>query len=60
MKPGMNVIIICPCCATPKDVEALPKGTPGWGTVNRYACTACGQRWAMDLDLDRITEHALT
>lgn len=50
----MNVIVVCPCCASPVDVEVLEE----W--EQHLECVACGQTWKMFIDLDRIEEHALT
>lgn len=49
----MNVIVICPCCATPKDVA------PG-DDEQYFTCMACNQKWSMVVDADRQKEHALT
>lgn len=48
-----NVIILCPCCATPVDVCA-------GDNEQHFRCTACNQKWAMVVDADRVREHALT
>lgn len=46
------VIIICPCCATPKDVTASDD-------EQHYTCTSCNQKWSMVVSADRCAEHAL-
>lgn len=48
-----NVIVICPCCASPVDAEA--------GEQEQVLdCVSCGQRWSMVVDLHRQEEYALT
>lgn len=53
MDEDVNVIIICPCCATPKDVKASDD-------EQHFTCGACYQKWAMCVDADRVDRHALT
>lgn len=49
----MNVIVICPCCASPKDVTS--------GTDEQFfTCTSCNQKWSMVVDAARQKEYALT
>ena len=49
----MNVIVVCPCCASAVDVEVTK-----W--KQELECVACGQQWSMLIDLDRLAEYALT
>lgn len=53
MNNVMNVIVICPCCATPKDAAA-------GDDEQHFTCMSCNQKWAMVVDPDRQKEHALT
>lgn len=46
-------IIICPCCASPKDVQSSDD-------EQYFTCLACNQKWAMVVDADRVRENALT
>lgn len=48
-----NVILVCPCCASPVDAEARRE-------QQDLTCNACGQTWSMVVDLDRQREYALT
>lgn len=48
------VIIICPCCAAPKDVLAHP------ADEQHFVCLTCDQIWMMVVDVDRVAEYALT
>jgi hypothetical protein len=49
----VNVIIICPCCASPKDVKVSDD-------EQFFGCTACNQKWSMVVDADRVARNALT
>lgn len=49
----MNLIVICPCCASPVDAEAVK-------CEQKLECVACGQQWSMVVDRDRQAEFALT
>lgn len=49
----MNVIVICPCCASPVDAEANDDEC-------KLQCTACGQHWSMVVSAARQKEYALT
>lgn len=57
MNNTVNAIIICPCCATPKDVTA---SDPKHDNEQYFECAACGQEWSMVVDADRLKDHALT
>jgi transposase-like protein len=57
MNKAMNVIVICPCCATPKDVTA---SDPVYGDEQHFVCVACDQKWSMVVDAERFKENALT
>lgn len=48
-----NVIVICPCCASPVDARAAEQ-------PQRLDCITCGQVWEMVVDARRQKEHALT
>lgn len=48
-----NVILVCPCCASPVDALAAPHEQ----TLN---CAACEQVWRMVVDPDRHAAYALT
>lgn len=47
------VIVVCPCCASPVDAEVLVE-------IQHLTCGVCGQQWGMQVDVDRISEYALT
>lgn len=49
----MNVIVICPCCASPVDAR------PG-DAAQSIHCTVCDQSWVMVVDAERQKEYALT
>jgi hypothetical protein len=48
-----NVILVCPCCASPVDAQAGP-------AIQELDCAACGQTWQMVIDAERVAEYALT
>lgn len=47
-----QVILLCPCCASPLDAHAGPG-------EQRFTCDVCGQVWSMVVDADRHAAHAL-
>ncbi len=47
----VTVILVCPCCAS--TVDAADDGTEA------FRCDACGQQWAMRLDVDRLRQYSL-
>lgn len=50
----MNVILLCPCCASPVDAEDSE------GVVAVLECGSCEQRWSMVVDSARVAQYALT
>lgn len=48
-----NVIVICPCCASPVDAQDNQQ-------QQCLVCLACGQTWFMRIDAERQKEYALT
>lgn len=48
-----NVIVLCPCCASPIDVRASDD-------EQYFTCIACNQKWAMVVDAARVERYALT
>lgn len=53
MRLRMNVIVICPCCASPVDAQSHDD-------EQDLHCTACGQLWSMVVNAARQREYALT
>ena len=49
----MNVILLCPCCASTIDATAGPE-------PQTFDCAHCGQQWSMVVDADRHAAHSLT
>lgn len=49
----MNVILVCPVCASPVDAQAGDR-------PQELECGSCGQQWTMVVDAARHAEHALT
>ncbi len=54
MKNAMKtrVIIFCPCCSSPLDVDASDD-------EQYFVCTSCNQKWAMVVDRDRLARYSL-
>lgn len=48
-----NVILVCPCCASPVDAQAGDE-------PQQLDCESCGQHWEMVVNAQRQAEHALT
>lgn len=48
----VNVILICPCCASPLDAVSGPQ-------PQQFTCTVCGQTWSMIVDEDRQAAFSL-
>jgi len=49
----MNVILVCPTCASAVDAQAGEH-------EQTLECVACGQTWVMVVDATRVAAHALT
>lgn len=47
------VILLCPCCASTVDAQALPQ-------PQNFECISCGQTWVMVVDPARQAAYSLT
>lgn len=49
----VNVILVCPCCASPVDARSGDE-------VQDFLCLVCDQSWQMVVDQVRQAVHSLT